>query len=530
MLRNAIAATPQARRRASGRFGRNLILIVLVVAVLAFGIGGLLATMFKLVAPEPGGIDIAAAVLGMVLSATLAGLLVLDLQEAIQTLIADSDLDLLRRAPIAPAALFAIKMADALPRTSLLFAVVALPAVAAFHWAFPLPWWTWLLTPLLMFALWAIPMGVGTAVAFQLLRVVPARYVREALGLLSGLTFLLVWLVNFVVLPRMSDTLEDPSSSFRRAMESFPHRYGFSPGWWVAVALASAARGTPGHVVIPALAVLALATVSLVLAARSAEANLETVRSRVVAGSTRSRRATTAQPRPTSERPRSILSAVLARDARSLARSWTVLSDIVAAAILWTLLPFISAPAFGAANDKIVRAMLLALPVGLGYEIAARAIPLERHAYQWVRLAPVRALEWILAKFAGCLVLAFILLAIVATSAMIALKLPQSEALPTMCLAAPALVLALATGLWLGAAFGDPGWTNPRAMLTPLGRGISLGLLLAQAAIWFGFVAIEEVFRTSLPPGTRLWLPAVVTAVLLPIPIYAAAACMSSRE
>ena len=96
----------------------------------------------------------------MVLSATLAGLLVLDLREAIQTLITDSDLDLLRRAPIAPAALFAIKLGDALPKTSLLFAVVALPAVAAFHWAFPLPWWTWLLTPLLMFALWAIPMGV----------------------------------------------------------------------------------------------------------------------------------------------------------------------------------------------------------------------------------------------------------------------------------------------------------------------------------------------------------------------------------
>ena len=41
---------PRGRRRASGRFGRNLIVIVLVVAVLAFGIGGLLAAIFKLVA------------------------------------------------------------------------------------------------------------------------------------------------------------------------------------------------------------------------------------------------------------------------------------------------------------------------------------------------------------------------------------------------------------------------------------------------------------------------------------------------
>jgi ABC-2 type transport system permease protein len=530
MLRNAIAATPHARRRASGRFGRNLIAIAFFVVVLGSSVGGLLAVTFKMVGEEPGGIDLAAAVLGMVLSATLVGLLALDLHEAIQTLITDSDLDLLRRAPIAPAELFAIKLGDALPKTSLLFAVVAVPAVAAFHWAFSLPWWTWLMTPILMLALWAIPMGVGTAAAFLVLRVIPARFVREALGLLSGLTFLFLWLLNFVVLPRTSASILDPGSSFRHAAETFPHRFGFSPGWWTASALASADRGISGHVVLLALAVLAVAAISLTVAARSAEANLETVRSRVLVGSARVRRAVAAQPTPTSGRPRSILSAVLARDARSLARSWTVLSDLVTAAVLWTLLPFISAPAFNAGTDKIVRAMLLALPVGLGYEIAARAIPLERHGYQWVRLAPVRALEWILAKFAGCLVVALVLLAIVATSAIIALKVPRSDVLPTMCLAVPALVLALGTGLWLGARFGDRDWTNPRAMLTPIGRAVSLALLIAQAGLWFGFVGIEELFRASLPPGTRLWLPTLVTAALLPIPIYAAAARMSSRE
>src|SRR5262249_32620310 len=121
--------------------------------------------------------------LALVLGASLLGMLVFDLHEGVAIVVTDSDLELLRRGPVGPGALLAIKLADALPRTSSMTVVLVLPALIAFARVWSLPLTGWALFPIQIAALWAIPLGLGVVLALQLLRLVPARRAREGLGL-----------------------------------------------------------------------------------------------------------------------------------------------------------------------------------------------------------------------------------------------------------------------------------------------------------------------------------------------------------
>jgi len=94
----------------------------------------------------------------------------------------------------------------------------------------------------------------------------------------------------------------------------------------------------------------------------------------------------------------------------------------------------------------------------------------------------------------------------------------------------PALGLSLALGLWTGSAFGDPKWTNPRAMLTLGGRLLASGLLLLQAAGWLGLAAVGEFFGENLPAGFRLWGPIALAIPLAALPLRAAAARLRNLE
>src|SRR5205085_11823710 len=89
---------------------------------------------------------------------------------------------------------------------------------------------------------------------------------------------------------------------------------------------------------------------------------------------------------------------------------------------------------------SLVRAMLLALTVGLGYEVAARSIPIERRGIAWSRLAPVRAHAWIAAKLAGTGLLSFAILAVAAVSTAFALGIGGRELARILCVVLPALL------------------------------------------------------------------------------------------
>jgi hypothetical protein len=180
-------------------------------------------------------------------------------------------------------------------------------------------------------------------------------------------------------------------------------------------------------------------------------------------------------------------------------------------------------PPFG-----LTRVMLLALAVGLGYEIAARAIPFEREGAAWMTMAPVRVSRWVAAKLAGALLLAIPMLAVAATAIAIAFPLALSQRIESVALALAALALALPLGLWTGARFGDPKWIHPRAMLTFAGRLTASALLLVQAGAWF---AVSEGLRTlGLPDTARILAAFGIAAILAIAPLRAVTIRLARAE
>jgi hypothetical protein len=438
-------------------------------------------------------------------------MLVFDLHEGVSALLSDSDLDLLRRAPLRPHLQFAIKLIDVVPRTSLLLVILLLPAVIAFHAAFHLDVWGLVLLPVQALALWAVPFGLGAAGAIVMLRLVPARHAREALGLVSSLTLLVLWLANSFLLPRMGQP-GGPLDDFRGTLARVALGVGETPGGWLGASLAAAsAHDTRGAWLATARLVLAggaaLAAVML-----AAHASLGHVQARI-AGATTRRGRTGAPPAPRAATPTPLPAAMLRRDARLLGRNWTILGDLVTTVALWTLLPVALGPLLENSREMLARTLLLSLAVAVGSEAGARAVPLEREALLWARLAPVSPANWLASRYLGAIAISLALVAAATAGSAWALGLTASELLDLFAWVAPALMLSLAVGVWAGVAHGDPRWTNPRAMLRPAGRILSTILLVAQAIAWIEVAAHAR--------GALLTVAAVLAAASLSLVTFA---------
>ncbi len=485
--------------RASPRGAASTRIAVVLAAVLAVLAYFVMRELLQVLAQAGGTLTDAASLIAVLANLTLAGLLVFDLHEGVSALLSDTDLDLLRRAPLKPHTQLAIKLFDALPRTSLLMAVLIVPAIFAFHEAFHLAPWAWLLLPVQALSLWALPFGLGAAAAVLMLRVVPARHAREALGLVSSLTLLVLWLANSFLLPRMggdATSLDD----FRGALARLATGMQRTPGGWLATSLTASAAGDVATALVRTGWLAGAALVSLGLVVWVAQTSLESVQSRMVAWSPRRARGA-ARTHPWTQAATSLTRAMLARDVRLLRRNWTILGDLVTTVVLWTLLPVVFEPMFDTARPLLARTMLLALAVAVGSEVGARAIPLERGALMWARLAPVAPSRWLAARLLSAAALSGGLIAVATTACAWALALSARDLLNVVTLVVPALAVALSIGAWAGVTFGDPQWTNPRAMLRPAGRIIATLLLIAQAILWISLAA-----RAEAEPATAAWL------------------------
>ena len=522
------------RRGARGRVRPLLVLLLGLV------LGGLVclsfAGVFGGLAADGAPAAETAVALAWMLTATLVGLLIFDLQEAVSTLVADTDLELLRRAPISPRALFLIKFLDAFPRTSFLLLILAIPAVLAFHLFYPLPPWMWVLFPLQIVALWAIPLGLGSMAATLLLRWVPAKRARTALGLLSTFTLFGLWMMNSFLIPHLAGGRIDSIANVREILAADRRAHELSPGHWAASALAAAASGEGVESVRATALLVAVAALALIAAAWTASRHLEAIQMRI-ADPGRSRRGIRARAegraRPVDsrhDRPRPLLTVTVRRDALLLLRDWTALGDVVTTAVLWTLLPLVGLPLFDVSAPTLARTMLLALTVGLGYEVASRAVPFEGRGGAWMKLAPVGAMRWVMSKWVGTAVISAPLLVLATLGIALSLRIPGPPLTEILFLVLPALALALAAGIWTGIAFGRTDWINPRAMLTLGGRITSTFLMLAQAGIWFAFAGVADLHRDLLPPGWAFWGPALLGALLILVPLGAAARRLERRE
>jgi len=225
-------------------------------------------------------------------------------------------------------------------------------------------------------------------------------------------------------------------------------------------------------------------------------------------------------------RPR-VQAAILARDLRLFLRDWTVLGDLLVASVLWTLLPLVAGPLLDIDRALLARAMLLALTVALGSEIAARAIPFERRGIAWMRLAPVPAWRWVADRGLSTLTMALPIVVAATLAVTLALRIEPAEIAGTVALVLPALVLALAIGLWTGAVHGNFEWTHPRAMLTLPGRALAALLLLVQATGWLGAAFVMTRFEVG---AGALVLPALVAAMLAVILLALTARHLRSRS
>jgi hypothetical protein len=443
-----------------------------------------------------------AAVLAAVMLAALVAALVFDLQHAVSATLLDSDLELLHRAPVTPRELLAIKLLDSLPRTGAMIVAVALPASLAFAFVMHTPWWGWALLPVLLAGLWAAPLGIGIAAALMILRAVPAARVREVLAVLSTLIMLSLWLVNSFAMPRL---LTDEGDLAPRLIQSVTPASWFvtiSPPHWAASALLAAHEAHPIAALGWTLRLVVIAASSLMLAAFAGRGLLEDVLARVASGEATAKRRHTATAVPMGS-----LRSLLIKDARLFTRDWSVLGDVLTAALLWTLLPLVAGPIAPMPAAHLVRFMMVALAIGLGYEVGARTIPYEGLALAWTRLSPLPAWRWNAAKWLGGALLSLPLMMIAALVSRFALSVDWLEWSEAVAAGLGALSFSLALGLWTGWTFGDPHWTQPRAMLTFPGRLIASGLLILQAIAWVGALSVAERIRDTLPSGALLWGP-----------------------
>src|SRR6185312_13758694 len=130
---------------------------------------------------------------------------------------------------------------------------------------YPTAAWVWILAPLALLALWAVALGAGVTVAMLMLRMVPARSAREALGLLSTATVFALWIANAFVLPRAA-LHGDPAAMLAAIRAHEAAHGGATPGAWVASMMAAASAHRVGPALLALGAALAAAGGALLVA------------------------------------------------------------------------------------------------------------------------------------------------------------------------------------------------------------------------------------------------------------------------
>ena len=520
-LRLARASFRKSASRARPAWA-DLILVALLGAAMLYGTG----VVFDRLASRGFTVTDAGTVLGMILVSAFTALALFEVHLALTALVLDSDLELLRVAPLSPVELLAIKLFDAAPATGALFAVFSVPAILSFGRAYGLPAWAWAATPVLLLGLWAVPLGIGMALSLLVLRIVPPRIVRETLGIISTLTVTVVLMANAFFMPRVAED----ARAFAEALVVLGQRLAGLERWmpplWAtkALVLASASDGSN---VIPSLARVALVAAagiaSLAILAWVARHSLDPVMSRLASSPTRGRGRPDAIARIGRSRLGTGRSAALVRrDLRLFLREWPVLGDVAFAALLWPVAALLLPRLEQDASVLILQTLLLVLSIGMGMEIATRSVPLERDAVVWNRMAGVPSVRWALAKGTACAILALpvVTIAVVLLGSLLQVSLPAwiGAALVTL----PALALSIGIGLWIGTRFADRAWTHPRGMIRLAGRLLSGILVLVQVGAWL-------VASQLLGPGPLILVPiAAAVALLVPL-LLATAQCLDGQ-
>jgi hypothetical protein len=185
-------------------------------------------------------------------------------------------------------------------------------------------------------------------------------------------------------------------------------------------------------------------------------------------------------------RPVGLTRAVVGKDARQVARDWSVLGDVVTSSLMWAALPLVGSPLWGGASGLTLTGAVVVLACGLGYEVAARSVPLERQGLALLLISPAPPGRWLAAKLCGSALLSAAIYLAAGGALALGLGVDRGPALESLAWGGLALATAVCLGLALGVRYGDFAWTNPRAMLHAGGRALAAAALVTQVTVWVG--------------------------------------------
>jgi len=175
--------------------------------------------------------------------------------------------------------------------------------------------------------------------------------------------------------------------------------------------------------------------------------------------------------------------ALFRRDRRLVVRDTAVLWDIALLVFMSSVLPILAAPVLAGRIERLVVFGIVFFSAELGFDLASRALPLERRALPWMLKAPVSPAAHVTARLASAWLMGWPL--VCAVSVLATWATGQNATTIALHLILGTLVFSalVPIGFAAGVFFGQPEWRHPRQMLNLGGRLILAGILVALSAV-----------------------------------------------
>jgi hypothetical protein len=167
------------------------------------------------------------------------------------------------------------------------------------------------------------------------------------------------------------------------------------------------------------------------------------------------------------------------RDRRLIVRDANLLWDMVLLVFMSSVLPILAAPVLVGHMGRLVLFALVFFSAELGFDLASRALPLERRALPWILEAPVTPAAHVLARLASAWLLGWPVVVLVALIASWASAAGAALGVFHVLLASFVFTVLVPIGFAAGVFFGQPEWRHPRQMLNLGGRLVLAGILVA---------------------------------------------------
>lgn len=487
-LRGALNSVRFATRRQ--RIAGGVIFVAGLLLFVLFTVG---AGVFFAGVRQTAGEETALSLVRRMTSGLLLFLLAGGVPFISHVLFAPGDLPLLGAAPVSPRVITLLRLLEGGVAASTQFMVLGVPALLAGLWFAGTPWWGWLLAPVLLVLLLALPSLTVGALLFALARLFGVRRVKIVVGLLSVVLAVGVCLLavsettRFRLSGRLSEVVKVATST------QIAPEPRWAPTTWAGDALLGSGGKVPAARAWGSLLLLTSLTLGMGTLGVWLGAPLMAQGERLRDGDGTSRRGDSIGALlrwlPLSAPVRTLI----AKDLRYVVRDLTLLSQVGVPLILY-IVPFVLAPEaarVGAGKQEIMG--LTVFSVGfIAYMMCSilglSSVGLEGRAFWLLKASPITARQIITAKW-------------------------WTAFLPTTLIT---LLLCLIACLALGA---EP-WALLVALGTiPIGCGALCGIEVGLSGIFPRFIFENPAHRASVAALIWGFVAATSYALLALVPL-----------